>query len=390
MTTSATPSSPSSRTRTSSPDVVVIGAGPGGLAVAATCKDAGLSAVVLDKAEQVGASWRGHYDRLHLHTPARLSGLPGLAIPRRYGRWVSRDHVVAYLEQYARHHALDVRGGVTVERLEQAEGGRWRVVTADGEDWVAPQVVVATGYNHTPTRPSWPGLESFTGEVLHAKDYRNGSPFAGRSVLVVGIGNTGAEIATDLTEHGAGPVWIAVRTVPHILRRSFLGMSAQQNGIMIRHLPARLVDRVAALQTRLQMPDLSAHGLPRPTTGLYSRVKQGSIPIQDVGIVESIRSGAVRPVAAIASVDGAEVHLTDGTALTPDVILLATGYRQGLEPLVGHLGVLDERGLPVVHGAVSPAGRRGLWFTGFTNPISGMFRELAIDARRIAKAIARA
>ena len=83
------------------PDAIVIGAGPGGLAAAAALRQRGLRPLVVERAEQVGASWRGHYDRLHLHTTRRLSALPGLPIPRRYGRWVGRDDVVRYLETYA-------------------------------------------------------------------------------------------------------------------------------------------------------------------------------------------------------------------------------------------------------------------------------------------------
>lgn len=370
---------------------IVVGAGPGGLAAAAALEAKGVPTLVLEKSDTVGASWRGHYDRLRLHTPARLSGLPGLPFPRRYGRWVARDDVIEYLETYVRYHGLDVRTGVEVAQVDQDGDvtGGWRVSTADGETYETEHLVVATGYNHTPTQPTWPGLETFTGEVLHASTYRNGAPFAGQKVLVVGIGNTGAEIATDLADHGAAEVSIAVRTPPHILRRSRLGISAQMNGIMIRHLPTALVDRMADYQAKVEIPDLSDVGLPWPSEGLYTRVKRGGIPIQDVGIIADVRSGRVRVVANIASVEGEDVVLVDGARLQPDVILLATGYRQGLESFLGHLGVLDDRGMPRTHGAQELPGLRGLWFTGYTNPISGMFRELAIDARRIARAIAR-
>jgi putative flavoprotein involved in K+ transport len=137
------------------------------------------------------------------------------------------------------------------------------------------------------------------------------------------------------------------------------------------------------------VPDLSAYGLPRPQTGLYSRVREGAIPVQDVGLVAAVRSRRVEPVASVREFDGATVRLVDGSELTPDVVVAATGYRRGLEPLVGHLDVLDERGRPVVSGPRSPQNAPGLYFTGFTNPISGMFREMAIDARKIARAVAR-
>ena len=376
-------------------EVVVIGAGPGGLAVAAALKAHRINAVVVDRAPQVGSSWRGHYDRLHLHTPRRWSGLPGYPIPRSAGRWVSRDDVVGYLESYAAHHRIELRLGSAVTAVERAEGGdggagaRWTVRLADGSDIAADHVVVATGYNHTPVEPDWPGLSDFTGEVVMARDYRNGRPYAGRDVLVVGTGNTGMEIATDLAEHGATKVWLSVRTPPHILPRSRMGWPAQATGILVRRLPPRLVDRVAKVLAVVQEPDLTAYGMPRAGTDLYSRVLVGRIPVQDVGIVEAIRTRQVEPVAAMEAVDGGEVVLADGSRLRPAVVLVATGYVAGLEPLVGHLGVLDGRGLPVVHGAEEPDGAPGLWFTGYTNPISGMLRELRIDAEKIAAAVSR-
>jgi hypothetical protein len=107
-----------------------------------------------------------------------------------------------------------------------------------------------------------------------------------------------------------------------------------------------------------------------------------------VGIIDAIRSGRVEPVAAIRELEGPEVVLTDGARIRPQVLLLATGYRRGLEPLVGHLGVLDDRGRPRARGGRTAPGAPGLWFTGFTNPVSGMFREIAIDARKIALSMA--
>ena len=184
-----------------------------------------------------------------------------------------------------------------------------------------------------------------------ARDYRNGRPYAGRDVLVVGTGNTGMEIATDLAEHGATRVWLGVRTRRTSSPRSRLGWPAQATGILVRRLPPRLVDRVATVLAVVQEPDLTAYGMPEPDTDLYSRVLVGRIPVQDVGIVEAIRTRQVEPVAAVEAVEGAEVVLADGSRLKPSVVVVATGYVAGLEPLVGHLGVLDGRGLPLVHGA---------------------------------------
>ncbi|WP_416520114.1 flavin-containing monooxygenase [Streptomyces achromogenes] len=370
------------------PPVYVIGAGPGGLAVAQALRERGVRAVVLEKSDRVGASWRGHYDRLRLHTTRRLSALPGLPMPRRFGRWVSRDNVVRYLEKYAEHHRLEIVTGVEVHRVERtSDGTGWLLRASGGRELTGSAVVVATGFNHTPRLPDWPGGTEFGGELLHAARYRNAAPYRGRDVLVVGVGNTGAEIAVDLVEGGAARVRLAVRTPPHILRRSTLGWPAQYTGVLVRRLPVRLVDRLAGPVGRLSTPDLSAHGLPRPDTGLYSRVKQGAIPVQDVGLVRAVRTGAVEVVAAVEAFDGDTVVLADGSRITPDAVIAATGYVRALEGLVGHLGVLDGRGRPVVHGGRTSPKAPGLYFTGFTNPISGMLRELAIDAERIARAV---
>jgi putative flavoprotein involved in K+ transport len=297
---------------------------------------------------------------------------------------------VRYLEKYAEHHQLEIVTGVEVSRIEPAaDGTGWLLHATGGRELTGSAVVVATGFNHTPRMPDWPGRDTYGGGFLHAGEYRNPAPHAGRDVLVVGVGNTGAEIAVDLAEGGASRVRLSVRTSPHVVRRSTAGWAAQFTGILVRRLPVRLVDRLAGPMARISVPDLSAHGLPRPDTGLYSRVKEGAIPVQDVGLIDAVRKGRVEIVAAVEGFEDGKVVLADGSRIEPDAVIAATGYVRALEGLVGHLGVLDAHGRPVVHGARCPRTAPGLYFTGFTNPISGMFRELAIDARRIAKAVAR-
>ncbi|MFF9816561.1 flavin-containing monooxygenase [Streptomyces sp. NPDC014006] len=382
------PTSPRPATPADRP-VYVVGGGPGGLSVAYALRARGVRAVVLERADRVGASWRGHYDRLHLHTTRRLSGLPGLPMPRRFGRWVARDDVVRYLEKYAEHHELEIVTGVEVTRIDRKPDG-WLLHATGGRQLTGAAVVVATGFNHTPYVPDWPGRDTYTGEFLHAGHYRNAEPYAGRDVLVVGVGNTGAEIAVDLVEGGAARVRLAVRTAPHIVRRSTAGWAAQYTGVLVRRLPVPLVDALARPLARISVPDLSAHGLPRPGTGLYSRVTEGAIPVQDVGLIDAVRTERVEIVAAVEGFESGKVLLADGTRIEPDTVIAATGYTRGLESLVGHLTVLNEDGRPTTHGARTPHNAPGLYFTGYTNPISGMLRELALDAEKIAKAVIRA
>ena len=374
-------------------DVYVIGGGPSGLAAGAELRRRGMHPVILERGEQVGTSWRAGYDRLHLHTVRGLSGLPGFGIPRAAGRWPSRDDVIDYLERYRARHELEVRASTEVERIATAQaqdgdGVRWVIHTTAGERLPARSVVVATGHAHTPYVPDWPGRESYTGQLRHAREYRNPVPFAGLDVLVVGVGNSGSEIATDLSEGGARRVWIAVRTPPQIVRRNLGGWPAHATGILISRLPAALVDPVARLQRRLTIPDLTRYGIPQPDDGLLSRVRcSGEVPLLDVGFVGAVRNGKVTPVAAVTGFDGDSVLLADGSGITPQAVIAATGYRRGLETLVGQLGVTDERGMPTVRGGLPAA--PGLFFIGYAVSLRGMLRDIATEARRVAPAVVR-
>jgi cation diffusion facilitator CzcD-associated flavoprotein CzcO len=366
-------------------EVVVVGAGSAGLATAKLLRDRGLRPLVLEAGAEPGAAWRDRYDRLRLHTPRLLSGLPGMRIPRRYGRWVARDDLVAYLGDYAAEFDLDIRCGCRVGHVER-EGDSWRLET-DGGPVLAGAVVVATGYNGAPHLPDWPGRDRFAGELLHSSRYRNPEPYRGRDVLVVGSGNSGAEIAHDVAEGGAARSRLSVRTPPQIVRRATLGIPAQVLGLAIKRMPRDWVDPFTRAQRRLSIPDLSARGLPPPEHGVRTAfLRTGTVPILDVGIVDAVRRGRVEIVAAVTGFDGADVLLADGSRIRPDVVIAATGFRAGLEPLVGHLGVLGPRGLPTTTDG-EPA-LPGLWFVGFVPTLGGQLREGSLAARRVAAGLA--
>lgn len=369
-------------------DVLVVGAGPAGLAVAACLRRRGVDALVVDRGRSAGESWHRRYDRLHLHTPRVQSALPGMRLARSYGRWVAKDDMGDYVRRYAQHSRIAPRFGTEVHRIDH-DGAAWIVQTGAGR-LTARHVVVATGYSHSPVIPRWPGREGFSGELLHAAEYRSAVPFTGRSVLVVGAGNSGAEIAADLAESGAAEVRLAIRTAPNIVPRQVGPVPTTLLAIGMEYSPARLVDPVNRLLQRWILGDLTPYGMPVARAGVVAQARATHItPTIDVGLVAALRAGRVTPVAAVERFEGDTVVLADGGRLTPDAVIAATGYTSGLEPLVGHLGMLDAHGNPVVSGRTAHPVVPGLRFVGLTNPLKGQLLQIALDARATARVIAR-
>lgn len=367
-------------------EAVVVGAGAAGLAAAAALRRQGIVPLVLDRGERVGASWRARYDGLRLNTDRAASALPFTALPASEPRWVPRDRFAAYLERYAREHQIVPRFGVAVARIEQDDAG-WRVELDHGESVRTPIVVVATGSEHTPAIPDWPGREEYPGRFLHSSAYRNAAEFVGADVLVVGTGASGLEIASELVEAGARRVSVAMREAPHVFPRAICGVAMLPRGLtLLLRLPPRLADRVGGLLQRLVWGNCARHGFgPRPLGVATSLRTRGKGPVFDDRFLRLLRRGRCRIVAGVSGFDGASVLLDDGTSLEPDAVIAATGYRRGLEPVVGDLGVLDERGVPRICGAEDPA-HPGLFFLGYVQP---PLVHLAAGATAIAAAAAR-
>ena len=362
-------------------DAIVVGAGPAGLACAATMRERGLKVAVFEKADNVGASWRRHYDRLHLHTDRNHSALPGMAMPRSYPLYPSRAQVVEYLESYAAHFAIQPAFGTNVISLQQADG-QWRANT-DREAVAAPVAVVATGMAGAPYRPSWPGKELYRGSVIHSSEYRNPQSYAGKRVLVVGFGNSGGEIALDLAQAHID-VALAVRGPVQVLPRDLLGLPILVWAILYQPLPARLVDAINAPVLRLALGSMKKLGLRPAKKGPLQMVREdGRVPLIDVGTLAAIKDGSIKLRGGLDRFTADGVVFDDGTREAFDAIILATGFRADLRPLMGDAkGVLDETGKPLATGRATTAG--GLYFCGQITSATGQLREIGIEARRIA------
>jgi cation diffusion facilitator CzcD-associated flavoprotein CzcO len=365
-------------------DAIIIGAGPAGLATAAALRARGLNAAILEKSDAVGAVWRRHYDRLHLHTDRARSGLPGLPIPKAYGRYPSRARVVEYLEAYAAKFELNPIFNAPV-RAVQRDGRAWRAEAGENSQ-TAPIVVVATGWADYPHTPTWPGMETFGGRVMHSSVYRNPTPFTGKRVLVVGYGNSGAEIALDLAEAQID-VTLSVRGPVNIIPRELFGVPILVFPIAEQWLPPRVADTINAPLLRFAIGSVDKLGLKRSAKGPLQAIDEdGRVPLIDIGTLNAIRDGRIKLRSDVASVDRESVVFKRSPAQRFNAIILATGFRPDLRPLLPDAkAVLSATGAPLVSGQVTA--EPGLFFCGAIPSAVGQFRQIGIEATRIAQSL---
>ena len=363
---------------------VVVGGGAAGLSAAGALSRRGIASVVLEEDAAIGGTWARRYDRLHLHTVRRFSGLAHFPIPRSYPTYLSRDQVVAYLREYAQHFSLKVVTGTAARSVER-DGSEWIVATQDDDPWRARVVVIATGQYRRPIVPDWPGREQFRGRLTHSSTYTNAAPYLGQRVLVVGAGNSGAEIATDLIDAGAASVAISVRTPPPIVPRDPFGMPVQRTSLLLSALPPAIANRIGRTTARLVFGDLTRYGMPAAEFNPYTTRR---VPLIDVGFVDALQRGrvTVRPAVERLAPDGAV--FADGSTGTFDAIVAATGFTSGLEDLVALPGVIDEHGEPRGR-AGDPTSLPGLYFIGFTHSLRGHLFEANLASRRLARNVAR-
>ncbi|MCG5214691.1 FAD-dependent oxidoreductase [Streptosporangium soli] len=343
--------------------VVIIGAGQSGMAAAHHALQAGLRPIVLEASAQAAGSWPHYYDSLRLFSPARYSSLPGMAFGGDGERYPRRDEVVAYLERYARDLSrlgAEIRTGARVSEVAAAEGGSFAVQVADGEVLEARSVIAATGSFARPHRPALTGQERFTGQILHAAEYRTPEPLADRRVVVVGAGNSAVQIAYELAGHAR--VTLASRDA-------------------VRFVPQRPLGRDVHFWFRVTGFDR----LPLRRAG-----NPPTQPVLDPGRYrEALREGRLERRPMFTGLAGDQVEWADGRRERVDAVLLATGYRPDLDYLAP-LGALDAGGLPRHAGGLSST-HPGLGYLGLEwqrTPSSNSLRGVGADARHLVRRLA--
>lgn len=370
-------------------DVAIIGAGSSGLAIAWELKQQGISACLIEQADRVAANWRTRHEQLRLNTNRWYSHQPGMRIPARYGLLPTRNDYIAYLEAYARVLGAPIRFGTAVRRLDPMKDQRWWIHT-DDETLTTRHVIVATGSERVPVIPEWPGRAEFRGELIHAANFRHSDDYIARRVLLVGVANSAVDIGNYLARVVTGEVWVSARSGASIVPLRLFGVPGHTFLVMMEELglPRAFQDAVVTMLSRILFGDLSRFGLPPPTKGPVAQHRDDGVSVAaDNGFVAAVKSGRFKVVPTIESLTHDSVRLTDGRILTPDAIICATGYRPGLEELVGHLDVLDARGAPRRHADQAQDGLPGLWFFGCNASIYGGMNSRRREAKRLARRI---
>ena len=367
-------------------NVVIIGAGPAGLACAGALSQRGVDYLILEKTGQIAPTWRSHYDRLHLHTDKRYSHLPGRPFPEHYPTFVSRQQLIEYYEDYVRHYRINPRFQTTIHSVKKLDE-EWKITTNSSEI-VASQVIVATGANRVPVIPQFPGSEAFSGLWLHSRHYRNPKPFQGLKTLVVGMGNTGAEIALDLANHGVETI-LCVRSPVNIIPLTFNGRPTQRTGILLQKLPSFIGDALGAFVQRRTIGDLSSYGIETSDLPPSRQLRElGKTPVIDLGTVEKIKNGEIKVVPGIRKVGARAIEFEDGRRQEFGAVILATGYRPALHQFLTLPGEhFDAQGMP---GRMIGEGEAtGLYFVGFDVYANGVLRSIHAESIRVADRISK-
>ncbi len=303
--------------------VAVIGAGQSGLAAARALRDHNVATVVLEARDRPAGSWPSYYDSLKAFSPAGFDSMTGMPFSGDPDRYPTRDEVADYLDSYAAALGVEIHTSTHVATVGR-QGREFVVVTADGRRLRAAGIVAASGSFSSPYRPTLPGQDSFTAELLHVADYRSPVPYAGKRVIVVGAGDSAAQVANELA-----PV--------------------AQVTLAVRHPLRFLPQRIGGKDVHYWLRETGFDALP---AAWLNKITGGSVITDSVGFQQTLADGLldVRPM--FNGLDGDQVVWNHDQRERVDTVILATGYRPSLSYL-RELGALDSTGAPLHAGGIS-------------------------------------
>ena len=363
-------------------EVIVVGAGPAGLATSRELRRRGVEHLVLERGEGVGYTWTKLYDSLTLHTGKHLSALPGLRFSPSTPLFPSRQQFVEYLRRYAALHELPVLTSCEVQVVDRADRNGWALETPRGK-FTCRTLVLATGILSNPYRPQFAGMERFRGKLIHSVDYKRPEGYVGRRILVVGVGNSGGEISSELAAAGA-KVTVAARSGNRVIPRSLLGVPIQYYGNLLSVLPQTAQRAIVAATGALTQRLRGGPVLPPP-----SESQCPDVPLIGFGLVDAIRKGSIRIRGAINAFTENGVMFADGSSEPFDRVILATGYRAALD-MLGDLVRFDTCGFALREQRVVSRDQAGLFYVGQNYDSRGGLINIAGDSKIVGRMIAEA
>ena len=362
-------------------NTLIIGASISGLACASSLRKQNIDYLIIEKQKQVATSWRNHYERLHLHTSKRFSNLPYKKFKNSVPRYPSRQQVVDYLEDYQK--IFDINPDYNTEALSiKKEADYWITQTSNGT-FESRHVIMATGAYSKPKPINFKGKETFTGKIIHSIKYKTGKDFCWQNVLVVGFGNSACEIAIDLYENGARPS-MSVRSPVNVIPRDVLGIPVLELSLLMKNISPRIADKISAPLMRWLVGDLTKFGLKKLPYGPLEEIqKEGKIPLLDIGTIRHIRNGHIKIYDDIESIDGETVFFKEGKKENFDAIIACIGYYRDYAEIVE----VEKKRFEDLNQCVDKQkyfGKDGLYFCGYWTSPNGQFREISLDAKKIA------
>jgi len=359
-------------------DVLVIGAGPAGLASAYFLERAGISYKVVDKAQVIGSTWDSLYPSLRLNTTRFFSHMPAMKFPLPYGLFPTGRQYHDYLLRFAERHHFNIYLGAEVYHVAP-EGEMWRVESSEGVE-LYPAVISASGRFCNPIMADIPGLDTFTGTVIHARDFRSPEAFAGKRVLVVGNGPSGVDISIDIGKVSP-PALLAIRSGITLSPRYPLGLPKHAWVMIAEKLPKRLGDWLEKKAESVRYRNQEKYDLKLP------RDKQPSsaVPYRGPELIWAVRDGIVKPVEAPVRFYDNCAELADGTQVQLDVVVLATGYQPVLYQYLDVEFETDPQGWPLRDLSEHPNGRGmsgypGLYLVGVFYKGKGAMYNFNVEA----------
>lgn len=365
---------------------LIVGASASGLASAACLHKQGIEYIIIEKEATAATPWRNHYERLHLHTNKKLSGLPYKKFDKAVPRYPARQQVVDYLDEYQKEFNINPVFNTEARSIKRQDG-YWITETNNGT-YRSKYVIIATGAFGKPKEISFKGMGTFPGRIMHSYGYKTGKEFKGQKVLVVGFGNSACEIAIDLYEQGAKPS-MAVRSPVNVIPRDLLGIPILSIGVVMSKLPPRVADMINAPIMWFLYNDMTKLGLKKMRYGVFEQIqKDQAVPLLDIGTIKHIRQGHIKIFQDIDLIDGKTVYFTDGKTEDFDAIVAAIGYYRDYAQIIAvDKTRFDDLKLPL--SKQKYFGDDGLYFCGFWISPTGQLREIALDAMSIAKDVAK-